>query len=142
MQANLSLGRFCGDGIVPSVESLPTIQKILQLAIDHFARCKPDVLVLIDYPGFHWHLAAAAKKLGIPVIYFVPPQIWAWASWRVKKMRRLTDLVLCNFPFEETWFKQNNVPAKLIGHPFYDQILNQKLDKEFIARENQNRDCR
>ena len=50
-------------------------------------------------------------------------------------MRRLTDLVLCNFPFEETWFKQNNVPAKLIGHPFYDQILNQKLDEAFIAEE-------
>ena len=129
------LADFAVMGLYQALKAYPQFKKILQLAIDHFVRCKPDVLVLIDYPGFHWHLAAAAKKLGIPVIYFVPPQIWAWASWRVKKMRRLTDLVLCNFPFEETWFKQNNVPAKLIGHPFYDQILNQKLDEDFITEE-------
>jgi len=126
---------FAVMGLYQALKAYPQFKKILNLAIDHFVQCKPDVLVLIDYPGFHWHLAAAAKKLGIPVIYFVPPQIWAWASWRVKKMRRLTDLVLCNFPFEEKWFKQNNVPAKHIGHPFYDQILNQKLDEAFIATE-------
>ena len=126
---------FAVMGLYQALKAYPQFKKILNLAIDHFMQCKPDVLVLIDYPGFHWHLAAAAKTLGIPVIYFVPPQIWAWASWRVKKMRKLTDLVLCNFPFEEKWFKQNNVSAKLIGHPFYDQILNQKLDEGFIATE-------
>lgn len=126
---------FAVMGLYQALKAYPQFKKILKLAVDHFVKCKPDVLVLIDYPGFHWHLAAAAKKLGIPVIYFVPPQIWAWASWRVKKMRRLTDLVLCNFPFEEKWFKQNNVSAKLIGHPFYDQILNQKLDEAFITGE-------
>lgn len=126
---------FAVMGLYQAIKAYPQFKKILQLAIDHFVKSKPDVLVLIDYPGFHWHLAAAAKKLDIPVIYFVPPQIWAWASWRVKKMRRLTDLVLCNFPFEEEWFKQHHVTAKLIGHPFYDQILNQKLDEAFIAGE-------
>lgn len=127
------LANFAVMGLYQALKAYPQFKRILKLAIDHFLQCRPDVLVLIDYPGFHWHLADAAKKMGIPVIYFVPPQIWAWASWRVKKMRRLTDLVLCNFPFEEKWFKQNNVPAKLIGHPFYDQILKQKLDKAFIA---------
>lgn len=126
---------FAVMGLFQAVKAYPKFKKILNLAIDHFKATKPDVLVLIDYPGFHWHLAAAAKKLGIPVVYYVPPQIWAWASWRVNKMRRLVDLVLCNFPFEEEWFKKNNVPAKLIGHPFYDQILNQKLDQNFITEQ-------
>ncbi len=124
-------------GLYKVLTSIPRLKKILQLAIDHFIQTKPDVLVLIDYPGFHWHLAAAAKKLGIPVIYYVPPQIWAWASWRVRKMRRLVDLVLCNFPFEEKWFSDNNVPAKLISHPYYDQILNQKLDETFVEEQRE-----
>jgi lipid-A-disaccharide synthase len=60
--------------------------KLLDDAEREFVANRPDAVVLIDYPGFHWHLAKRAKKHGIPVIYFVPPQIWAWAGWRVEKV--------------------------------------------------------
>src|ERR1700749_4631466 len=62
--------------------------RLLKQADQYFQESRPDAVVLIDYPGFHWWLARAAHKRGIPVLYFVPPQIWAWATWRVKKMRR------------------------------------------------------
>ena len=67
----------------------------------YFRHHRPDAVVLIDYPGFNWWIARRAKAHGIPVFYYTPPQIWAWAQWRVKKMRRFVDHVLCSLPFEE-----------------------------------------
>ena len=84
--------------------------------IDH----RPDVVVLIDYPGFHWWLAWRAKRHGIPVIFYCPPQIWAWASWRIGKMRRLIDHVLSALPFEHAWFASQGLKSSLVGHPFFD----------------------
>jgi len=89
--------------------------------------------VMIDYPGFHWWLARRAKARGIPVIYFVPPQIWAWASWRVRKMRRLADRVLCTLPFEVAWYRERGVPAEYVGHPYFDELREQQWEAEFIA---------
>jgi len=91
-----------------------------------------DVVVLVDYPGFNWHVAKAAQKLGIPVIYFMPPQVWAWAQYRVKKMRRLVDLVLCALPFEWQWFSQHGCETKYIGHPFFEEIRKKQSDPEFV----------
>ena len=75
-----------------------------------FATQRPDAVVLIDYPGFNWWIARRAKAHGIPVFYYVPPQIWAWASWRVKKMRRLVDHVLCSLPFEVELVRRAGLP--------------------------------
>jgi lipid-A-disaccharide synthase len=69
-----------------------------------FLDAPPDVCVMVDFPGFHWWLAWRAKRHGIPVVFYCPPQIWAWASWRKKKMRRLVDHVLSVLPFEHDWF--------------------------------------
>lgn len=98
-----------------------------------FRKHRPDVVVLIDFPGFNWWVADRAREMGIPVVYFVPPQIWAWGSWRVSKMRRLVDRVLCNFPFEEEWYKQNGVDAKLVGHPYFDELANRRIDLSWVA---------
>lgn len=122
-------------GFSQAIKSIPKLFKILAQAERHFEEQRPDAVVLVDYPGFHWWLADAAKKRGIPVIYFVPPQIWAWGSWRIKKMKRLIDLVLCNFPFEHQWFSGHGLETKLIGHPYYDEILNQKLDESFLQEQ-------
>jgi lipid-A-disaccharide synthase len=89
--------------------------------------------VLIDYPGFHWWLAGCARKLGIPVVYFVPPQLWAWAGWRARKMRRLVDEVLCNLPFEEPWYQKRGIRARYIGHPYFDELRDQRLDGTFLT---------
>jgi len=81
---------------------------------------RPDICVLIDFPGFHWWLAWRAKRHGIPVVFYCPPQIWAWASWRMAKMRRLVDHVLAPLPFEHEWFLAQGMTSTLVGHPFFD----------------------
>ena len=88
----------------------------------NFLDSKPDVCVLVDFPGFHWWLAWRAKRHGIPVVFYCPPQIWAWASWRVKKMRRLVDHVLSALPFEHDWFTAHGLRSTLVGHPFFDEL--------------------
>jgi lipid-A-disaccharide synthase len=88
----------------------------------NFLDSKPDVCVLVDFPGFHWWLAWRAKRHGVPVVFYCPPQIWAWASWRVGKMRRLVDHVLSALPFEHDWFTANGIRSTLVGHPFFDEL--------------------
>jgi lipid-A-disaccharide synthase len=100
-----------------------------------FRHHRPDAVVLIDYPGFNWWMARRAHFHRIPVFYFVPPQIWAWASWRVKKMRRFVDHVLCTLPFEKEWYAERNVQAEYVGHPFFDELPRQKLDEAFMAEQ-------
>ena len=101
----------------------------------YFHRERPDGVVLIDYPGLHWWIARRAHHHGIPVFYFVPPQLWGWAGWRVKKMKRWVNHVLCSLPFEVDWYRQRGVEAHYVGHPFYDELPFQKLDPLFQASE-------
>lgn len=124
---------YCGIGAI--LAGLPEIYRILALAKQSFRERRPDAVVLIDYPGFHWWLAGCAKKCGAAVSYFVPPQIWAWLTGRARKMRRLCDQVLCSLPFEEPWLRQRNIPAQYVGHPFFDEMREVRLDSDFLARE-------
>ena len=87
-----------------------------------FLDARPDICVLVDFPGFHWWLAWRAKRHGIPVVFYCPPQIWAWASWRINKMRRLIDHVLSALPFEHDWFTAQGMRSTLVGHPFFDEL--------------------
>jgi lipid-A-disaccharide synthase len=98
----------------------------------YFRHQRPDAVVMIDYPGFNWWIASRAKAHGIPVFYYVPPQIWAWGQWRIGKMRRLVDHVLCSLPFEQEWFTEGGCNATLVGHPFFEQLDEKPLDREFI----------
>lgn len=108
---------------------------LLSRADRYFRHHRPDAVVLIDYPGFHWWLARRASFHGIPVFYFVPPQLWAWGGWRVAKMRRFVDRVLCSLPFEEDWYRERGVQAHFVGHPFFDDLPAQRLDADFLAAE-------
>jgi lipid-A-disaccharide synthase len=112
-----------------------TFIRLLNEAQAFFKAEKPDVIVVIDYPGFHWKLAQRAQLEGIPVVYFVPPQIWAWAQWRVKKMRRLITHVLSALPFEHEWLSERGVPSTYIGHPYFDELAAQRLDETFLQSE-------
>jgi lipid-A-disaccharide synthase len=100
----------------------------------YFRRERLDAVVLIDYPGFNWWIAWRAKRHGIPVFYYAPPQIWAWARWRVRKMRRLVDHVLCGLPFEARWLREHGCHATFVGHPFFDEVRRQRLDQPFMER--------
>jgi len=107
--------------------------RLLQQADRYFREHRPDLVVLVDYPGFNWWIARKAKAQGITVLYYGTPQLWAWASWRVQKMRRLVDNVLCKLPFEEAWFRQRGCQATFVGHPYFDELRAQVLDAEFLA---------
>lgn len=111
----------------------PVFLELLSRADRYFRHQRPDAVVLIDYPGFHWWLARRAHFHGIPVFYFVPPQLWGWAGWRVQKMRRWVDHVLCALPFEEAWYRERGVAAHYVGHPYFDELPSQVLDWDFIS---------
>lgn len=118
------------------VEVLPKIREFFHLADQAeaiFARGDVDAVLLADFPGFNWHIAKRAKKYGLPVYYYLPPQLWAWAPWRIKKMRRTVDKVLSVLPFEANWYRQRNVDAEYVGHPFFDAVAESKLDKAVLA---------
>jgi lipid-A-disaccharide synthase len=110
----------------------PLFLHLLSRADRYFRHHRPDAVVLIDYPGFHWWLARRAHFHRIPVFYFVPPQLWAWAGWRVKKMRRFVDHVLCSLPFEPGWYRDRGVEAHYVGHPYFDEMPQQVLDPSFV----------
>ncbi|HEY2827237.1 MAG TPA: lipid-A-disaccharide synthase [Pirellulales bacterium] len=119
------------------LRALLNIHKFLALASRadrYFRHQRPDAVVLIDYPGFNWWIARRAKAHGILVFYYCPPQIWAWASWRIKKMRRSVDHILCALPFEETWFRAQGCRATFVGHPFFDEVRRQQFDEEFLKQ--------
>ena len=111
----------------------PHFLRLLSQADRFFRDRRPDAVVLIDFPGFNWHLARLAHARGIPVFYFVAPQLWAWAGWRVRKMRRTVDHVLCTLPFEEEWYRSRGVDAHYIGHPYFDELTRQQGDAAFLA---------
>src|SRR5207248_4112186 len=72
---------------------------------------------LTDSPDFHLRLGARLKAAGVPIVYLVAPQVWAWRAGRLAQMRRVIDRLLCIFPFEEQFFRNNNIPVTYIGHP-------------------------
>jgi lipid-A-disaccharide synthase len=85
-------------------------------------RLKPDLLILIDFPDFNLLVASVARKLKIPVLYYISPQIWAWRQRRVKKIRRLVDHMAVIFPFEAQFYRRHRVPVTFVGHPLLDRI--------------------
>src|SRR5947209_15073741 len=83
---------------------------------------RPGVLVVIDFPEFNLRLARAARRAGVAVAYFVPPQVWAWRPWRVRLIRRVVSLVLAVFPFETALYRRAGVPVAFVGHPVLDAL--------------------
>jgi lipid-A-disaccharide synthase len=89
--------------------------------------------VAVDSPAANFPICKAMRKRGARVIHLVAPQLWAWGGWRTRKLRRLTDIVLCLLPFEEEWFTRRHIPAKFIGHP----IINRKLELNEVTAQAQ-----
>lgn len=113
--------------------NLRKFYKLVQDADRYFREHRPDAVVLIDYPGFNWHIARKAQQYDIPVFYYGAPQMWAWASWRINKMRRLVDHVLCKLPFEAKWYQNHGCRATYVGHPYFDEMRQLNLDQAFLS---------
>lgn len=118
-------------GFVEVVPKLREFFRVADIASDVFKSNRPDAVVLVDFPGFNWHIAKRAKEEGIPVHYYLPPQLWAWGAWRIKKMKRTVDHVLCNLPFEQQWYSKRGMDVDYVGHPFFDEVAQRQLDERF-----------
>lgn len=88
----------------------------------YLANMKVDLVVVCDSPSFNWHIAKLAKKTGIPTLFYVAPQLWAWAEWRIRKMRRCCDKLCCLLPFEEQWFTSRGIDTTYVGNPMVDRL--------------------
>jgi lipid-A-disaccharide synthase len=121
-------------GIVEVVPHLPRIygefRKLKRAIVEH----KPDVAVLTDAPDFHLRLAKFLRKQGVPVVYLIAPQAWAWREGRVKTMSATIDRLLCIFPFEEKFFNDRGVPTTFIGHPLARIVKPSMTRDEFFAK--------
>jgi lipid-A-disaccharide synthase len=104
-------------GLVEVIRHIPRVYREYRKLLAATIEAKPDVAILTDSPDFHLRLARKLRKLGIPVIYFVAPQVWAWRKGRLPLMRRTIDRLLCIFPFEPQFFAENGINATYIGHP-------------------------
>ncbi len=119
-------------GLVEAIRVLPKSLTTLNRLVDAARTEKPNALVLIDFPDFNFRLAAAIKKLGVPIIYYISPQLWAWRQSRMKVMKRLVDRVLVIFPFEEQIYRDAGVPVQFVGHPLVDLARAQEPKDRFL----------
>ncbi len=111
-------------GVFPDIlKGLATVKRLLK-------SLRPDLLLLIDFPDFNLRAAAMAKKLGVPVLYYVSPQIWAWRGGRVKKIKKLVDHMAVIFPFEIALYEKHGVPATFVGHPLLDDAPGTSAEKK------------
>lgn len=133
-QLDYELTNLAVVGFAAVVPKLREFLRVASQASDIFARHRPDAVVLVDFPGFNWHIAERAKQHQIPVIYYLPPQLWAWGSWRIGKMRRTVDHVICNLPFEPQWYRQHHMSVDYVGHPFFDEVNERQLDARFVSK--------
>ena len=122
-------------GGTEAIRRLPAIWRALQALRQRLRETPPRALVLIDFPEFNFRLARHARQLGIPVVYFVPPQLWAWREGRVRTMARDVSRVLAVFPFEVGLYQEAGVPVEFVGHPILDAlpVLDHATAREGLA---------
>lgn len=108
-------------GITEVIAKLPVVYRSLAVAKKLLQSLKPDLLILIDFPDFNLRVASAARKIGIPVLYYISPQIWAWRRGRVKKIGRLVSHMAVILPFEADFYSVHGIPVTFVGHPLLDR---------------------
>jgi lipid-A-disaccharide synthase len=109
-------------GLLEAVRVLPDSYATYRRLVDAAKAERPDVLVLIDFPDFNFRLMSAVKRLGVPIVYYVSPQLWAWRRGRLQTMKALVDLVLPIFPFEEAMYRAEGMNVRFVGHPLVDLV--------------------
>ncbi len=107
-------------GIVEVVKHIPTIYRRFRQVVREIEQRRPDAAVLIDFPDFNLRLARELHQRGVPVIYYVSPQLWAWKQGRIERVRKYVRRMLVIFPFEEKFYRERGVEAQFVGHPLAD----------------------
>jgi lipid-A-disaccharide synthase len=109
-------------GVVEVIKHYAEIRRALKLMQALLAAERPDLLVCVDYKEFNFKLATYAKRIGIRVLFYVSPQVWAWRPGRVKQYGRVIDMMAVIFPFETAYYEAENVPVRYVGHPSVDKV--------------------
>jgi lipid-A-disaccharide synthase len=109
-------------GIWEVVRHLPRFRRLLRELVERLRADPPDALIPIDYPDFNLRLSARAHELGIPVVYYISPQVWAWRKGRIRQLARLVRRMVVIFPFEEDLYKHAGIPVTYVGHPLVDRV--------------------
>jgi lipid-A-disaccharide synthase len=121
-------------GLSEALELLPRAWRLMKRLETESERRRPRLAILVDSPDFNLRLARRLKRLGIPIVYFISPQIWAWRSGRVKQIRDLVAKMLVIFPFEEQFYRDAGVPVEFVGHPLVETIRAGHSREEFCQR--------
>ena len=121
-------------GITEVISGLPRAYRALQTLVAEVDRRRPQLAVLIDFPDFNLRLAKRLKQRGIPVVYFVSPQVWAWRKGRLRQLKARTEKMLCIFDFEEAIYRQAGIPVEYVGHPLVDLVRPNLAREEFFGR--------
>lgn len=124
-------------GFLEVAMNLRTILNNIKICKEDIRNNRPDVLILVDYPGFNLRIAKFAKELGIKVVYYISPQLWAWKEGRVEIIKKYVDEMMVILPFEEDFYKKHGVHSHFVGHPLLDAISSlQEIDIEVFKKEN------
>lgn len=121
-------------GLIEVLRELPRIHSIMKRLVGEAERRRPRLAVLVDSPDFNLRLAAKLRRLGIPVVLYVSPQLWAWRRGRVRVVRRLAREVLCLLPFEVPFYTEHGVPSRYVGHPLVDDVSRDGLLDHEVPR--------
>ncbi len=113
-------GGLAVTGLAEVVPALPRLWATYRRLVTTARAERPDVFVAIDYPGFNFRLGASVAELGIPVVYYISPQVWAWRRGRLRTMKRFVTRALVIFPFEEALYREADIPVAFVGHPLLD----------------------
>lgn len=114
-------------GFVPVLLNLKTILRNMEICKKDIIQYSPDVVILVDYPGFNLKIAKFLKlNTSIPVTYYISPKIWAWKEYRIKSFKKYVDQMLCILPFEVDFYKKHNYPVNYVGNPTVDAIVNRE----------------
>jgi lipid-A-disaccharide synthase len=116
-------------GFFEVLKNIGLIREVMKTMVKLAEERKPDLVVLIDYPGFNLRFAKRVKKMGIPIAYYISPQVWAWGGNRVKKMKGLIDKMIMIFPFEKELYKKFDIDCEFVGHPLLE-VVRPVLSKE------------
>ena len=131
-EQSLNLAKHAVVGLTDVLKNLPKFLKIFREVKHEIAEVNPDVVILVDYPGFNLRLAKAlhGQRNAPPIVYYVSPQVWAWKAGRAKLMERILDRLLVIFPFEVDWFAKHapKLKTKWVGHPLADRWIKQTKD--------------
>lgn len=109
-------------GIWEVLKHLPVIKKIFERVVEHARQEKPDAVILVDYPGFNMRLAQVLKGMGLKIIYYVSPQVWAWKEKRIEKIKTIVDRMMVLFPFEQEVYAKYGMTVDYVGHPLVDEV--------------------